>query len=353
MKGMILAAGFGTRFRPITWDLPKPMIPLCNRPLLGWAVRAMVDAGVNEIIVNLHHLPDPIRTYLATVWNGEADFELSMEEEILGTGGALRAVAESLRTESTFVLMNGDTVQIPPFRKMVEMREAFDALSVLLLRTPPAGDVFTDVWLSEGVVNKFGEGGHGESLMFAGAHAISPRLLDLLPDQTFSGLTEDVYIPATRSGDKPYGLVHDDIWFDVGKPSRYMSATEGILTAFDQGKLAPPPGSSVRNGSLSHATSVIEGTIERAVVGERTRVRSGARIDRSIVWNDCEIAPGAHIDRSILAHGVELPSNATVKNATVCLHPDETPPAEEVKSVRYGPFLVGAVDDEQETVFEV
>ena len=88
MKGFILAAGFGTRLRPITYTLPKPMVPLCNRPLIGWAVESFLYASVHELIVNLHHLPEPLQEFLRAEYAGRADFHFSIEEEILGTGGA-------------------------------------------------------------------------------------------------------------------------------------------------------------------------------------------------------------------------------------------------------------------------
>lgn len=354
MKGMILAAGFGTRFRPITWGLPKPMIPVCNRPLIGWAVRAMVDGGATELIVNLHHIPRPIRDYLSSSWNGEADFEFSMEQEILGTGGALRQVRPHLESERTFLLMNGDTIQRPPFEALVRARESSDALAALLLRHPPAGEDFTAVWVEDGIVNQFGPDGRGESLMFAGAHAMSPRILGLLPDEPFSGLTEDVYIPVTNRviQERLAAVVHDDLWFDVGKPTRYMNATSGLMTAMRDHRVDPPPGSRLAKEGLLHESSEVEGDVRESVVGRRSRVARGALAERSVLWDDCLVEPGATIRDSIVSHGVRIPRDARIRNATLCLA-DDGPHETELEADRVGDWLVRAVDDRSELVVEL
>lgn len=315
MRGMILAAGFGTRFQPVTHALPKPMIPVLNRPLLGWAVEACLASGINELIVNLHHIPEPIRAYLAETYGRRASFELSEEEEILGTGGALRKVRHLLEEE--FVLMNGDTIQWPPFIELLETRRTEDALACLLLRHPPAGDSFTKVWLQEGRITGFGEG-KGDPLMFAGAHALSPEIVDLLPDRDFSGLTEDVYIPATKRGaPRLTGHVRDGLWFDVGKPTRYMEATRGLLTALRDELIEPPSGSELQDGSLSHGSAVIDGSIASSSIGAGTRIEASVEIRDSVLWEDVTVRKGSSVSGSILAHGISLPESSRAQNVLV------------------------------------
>ncbi len=348
MRGMILAAGFGTRFRPVTHTLPKPMIPVLNRPLLGWAVEACLAVDVNELIVNLHHLPDAIRKYLDEEFASRASFELSHEDEILGTGGALRQVRHLLHED--FVLMNGDTIQWPPFHELVETRRKKDALASLLLRHPPEGESFTTVWLDEGLITGFGEG-TGEPLMFAGAHAVSPQLVDLLPDRAFSGLTEDVYMPAVNRGTpKVGGYVRDGLWFDVGTPARYMEATRGLLGAVREGLIEAPAGSVLADGSLHHRSSETEGSTMSSVVGARTRIASGAAVDRSVLWDDVVVGPDSSVSRSIVAHGVTLPRRAQVSNVLIA------PAMEGVDygdlTSRKGDWVIRPVQENEPWVFE-
>ncbi|HEY4641342.1 MAG TPA: sugar phosphate nucleotidyltransferase, partial [Thermoanaerobaculia bacterium] len=137
MKAMILAAGYGTRLRPVTYTMPKPVVPLAGRPLMGWAVEALLAAGISDFVVNLHHLPEPIERYLRDRYARRARFEFSFEPEILGTGGGVRKVRTLLENDSEFFLVNGDTVQFPPYDALRAARR--NALAALTLRHPPEG----------------------------------------------------------------------------------------------------------------------------------------------------------------------------------------------------------------------
>lgn len=301
MKGFILAAGFGTRLRPITYTLPKPMVPLCNRPLIAWAVESFLAAGVRELIVNLHHLPEPLQEFLRAEYAGRADFYFSIEDEILGTGGGIRRVRPQLESEEEFFLVNGDTIQFPPWNALRDARRAKNALAALTLRHPPEGDRFTPVYFDDGLVTGFGNG-TGEPLMFSGSHVISTRIFDHIPDRDFSGIVEHAYQPAMANGERLAGVVDDGLWFDIGKPQRYLSASNALLDAMTRGDIAPPEGSRVIGDSLMHTTAT--GHATHSTVGARSTVEGDVR--ESIIWDDCRIARGVTLERCIIGHGVEL-----------------------------------------------
>jgi len=299
MKGMILAAGFGTRLRPITHTLPKPMVPLCNRPLIAWAVESFLAAEVRELIVNLHHLPEPIQRYLRAAYQGRAEFHFSFEEQILGTGGAIRRVRSLLEKDEAFFVVNGDTVQFPRWNAL---REALgDNIAALTLRHPPENDRFTPVYLDHGHVTGFGTG-QGQPLMFAGSHLISSRILQHLPDQDEFGIVDRVYQPLLASGTETLAGVVDEgeLWFDIGTSQRYQSASTALLDAIVSGRLAAPEGSRVEGQSLLHTTS--RGAAEHSIIGARSTIHGEVR--DCIVWDDCVI--DGTIERCIVAHGVHV-----------------------------------------------
>ena len=171
MKAMILAAGYGTRLRPLTFSVPKPMVPICNRPLIGYAVEQFVAIGVDELVVNLHHLPDVLKRYLIDEYGDRLTLHFSYEPEILGTGGGLRRARPLLHGEDDFFVVNGDTIQFPPFEKLREAQTEKNALATLTLRHPPQRDRFTAVWLKDGAITGFARSGVGEPLMFSGRSA--------------------------------------------------------------------------------------------------------------------------------------------------------------------------------------
>ena len=295
MKGMILAAGYGTRLRPITNTIPKPMVPLCNRPLIAWAIESYHSAGVRDLIVNVHHLPEILTRYLRESFDR---VEISHEEDILGTGGAIRRVRPLLEGEEAFFLVNGDTVQLPRWNAL---REALGgSIAALTLRHPPENDRFTPVYFENGRVTGFGKGS-GEALMFAGSHLISTRIFESLPDQDEFGIVDRVYQPLLDSGRETIsGIVDDGLWFDIGTPQRYLSASHALREAMMRGELAPPPGSHMDGDSLVHETAT--GRSERSIVGARSTIRGEVR--DSIVWDDCVIE--GTVERCIVAHGVRV-----------------------------------------------
>ncbi len=295
MKGMILAAGYGTRLRPITETIPKPMVPLCNRPLIAWAIESYHAAGVRDLIVNVHHLPEILTRYLREQFDR---IEISHEEEILGTGGAIRRVRPLLQHDDAFYLVNGDTVQFPRWNAL---RESLgDSIAALTLRHPPENDRFTPVYFENNRVTGFGKG-HGEALMFAGSHLISTRIFEFLPDEETFGIVDRVYQPLLDSGrEKIAGIVDDGLWFDIGTPQRYLSASHALREAMMRGELATPPGSHIDGDSLVHETAT--GRATRSVIGARSTIRGEVR--DSIVWDDCVI--DGTIERCIVAHGVRV-----------------------------------------------
>lgn len=317
MKGMVLAAGYGTRFRPVTFDVPKPLIPLANKPLIDYAIESLLRAGVRDLVVNLHHLPEKLEQRVRATFGERCTLHFSFEPEILGTGGGVRKVADILRGDEPFLLVNGDTVQFPPFDELERCRRESGAVAALLLRHPPQNDRFTRVHFDGRFVTGFGEGS-GESLMFSGSHAISRAMFDWLPDRDFSGITEDVYIPITRSGTACLaGVVYDGPWFDIGTPLRFLSASREMIALMRAGSIETTAGSDLAGDSLVANEASVEGEVRNTTVGSGCGVGRGARLESSVVWDGASIGEGAAVRDSIISFGVKLPNGAEVANALV------------------------------------
>jgi len=312
MRAMILAAGYGTRMRPITYTLPKPLVPVCNRPLIDWAVETFLRAGVRDLIVNLHHLPEAIEQHLLATY--DVDFHFSYEAEILGTGGGVKRVQPLLETEEDFVVVNGDTIQFPDYAALQRARRERDALAAMLLRHPPRGDRFTPVWNDNGEITGFGEG-RGEALIFSGAYCVSARVFRYLPEGV-SGMVEHVYSPLLRDGTERIAAVVDDnpLWFDTGTPRRLIEASAKLLDATVRGVVDVAKGSRIDGDSIVALSA--RGSAVRSTVGERSVIEGDVR--DSAVWDDCHIASGVELDRCIVAHGVELKSRGRYRDVLIC-----------------------------------
>jgi mannose-1-phosphate guanylyltransferase len=336
MKAMILAAGYGTRLRPLTYTLPKPIMPLCGRPLIAWAIESLLGAGIRDFIVNLHHLPELIERYLRERYAAEGRFEVSYEPEILGTGGGVRKVQRLLERDPEFLLVNGDTVQFPPCDALRAARNKQDALAALTLRHSPREDRFTPVYFDDGLVTGFGEG-TGHVVMFSGTHLISKRLFDYLPDKAFSGIVDEVYQPLIDTGrERIAGVFDDGLWFDIGTPQRYVDASRTLLDLTVRGQLAPASGTHVAGDSLIDNTAIVNGTMTGSIAGRRSVVEGTLR--NSVVWDDCRIAPGVSLDSCVVAHGVEIAAPADLRNVLIC-RDDEAIPREGEHRFEHGLVL--------------
>ena len=323
MKAMILAAGYGTRLRPLTYAKPKPMVPICNRPLLGYAVERFLAMGIEEIVVNLHHLPEIIKTYLEKEYGDKCRFHFSFEKEILGTGGGVRKVRAVLEKEEDFFLVNGDTIQFPPYEKLQAARREQKALATLTLRHPPRGDRFTAVWLDEGKITGFGHG-VGEPLMFSGSHLISSRIFSYLPEKEFSGIVDEVYMPVIENRKEIIGGVVDDgPWFDIGTPQRYVSAAAAVLDMTLGGSMPVVSGSKITGDSIVDQTATIHGTVARSSIGARSFIRGEVR--NSTIGRDCRVGGSAHLESCILGDGVEINRPLELRSAVICRDDEQTP----------------------------
>lgn len=325
MKAMILAAGYGTRLRPLTYTRPKPMVTICNRPLIGYAIESFISIGVTEIIINLHHFPQAIERFALDTYGAQCRFHFSHEPEILGTGGGVRKVKPLLENEKEFYLVNGDTVQIPPYEALQGARRSIDALAALTLRHSPVGDRFTPVWFENGLITGFGKG-RGEALVFSGSHLISSRIFSYLPSKEFSGIVDEVYIPVITQGkEKIAAVVDESPWYDIGTPDRYISAHRGVLELTVAGKMPLMPGSRVFRGSVIDHGATIHGKVARSSVGARTYLSREADLRDSIVGFDCRISGDVELDSCIVDDGVEIMRPLELRKAVICRENDWIP----------------------------
>lgn len=308
-SAIILAAGLGTRLRPLSSELPKPLFPLCNLPLLGLLLRQLEAGGCRRVAINLHYRAEQITAFLAANPPAGLEVHLSYEPEILGTGGVYRQLASFIGPEPALVL-NGDIVTD---LNLATLWEDFDpnAISTMILHDHPR---FNRVWVDhQGYVTGFGPSPAppvGTQLAFTGIQIITPRLLDWLPARGYGDIIE-VYRRAIAAGDPPAARCRTGFfWQDIGTPADYLDLHLRLL----QGALPqlaaflPPltdpllgPGVEVEPG-VTWGGGVCLGPqvrIGRGVALARTVVWAGAVIDAGVELTDCLVARGVRVRRSV------------------------------------------------------
>jgi NDP-sugar pyrophosphorylase family protein len=229
---MILAAGLGTRLRPLTSTIPKPLLPVGGTPLIVWNLLLLRRAGITEVIVNLHHLGELIEKELGDGSRYGVRLRYSREPVLLGTGGGIKQAGWFLRNGS-FLVLNGDTLlELDVLALIEDHRRATSAmngaLATLVVRTDPEVTKWGVVEVSgDRVVRINGRGNHTpgptEARMFAGVHVIESSVLDRLPAGRPCSII-DTYVDALAAGQVIRAFPFEGYWSDVGTVERYDAA---------------------------------------------------------------------------------------------------------------------------------
>jgi NDP-sugar pyrophosphorylase family protein len=223
MKAMVLAAGLGTRLRPLTNSRPKALVEVGRRTLLEITLERLRLFGIHEVIVNVHHFADMMVDYLSSKRNFGMRIEISREELLLDTGGGLKKAAWFFEGDTEpFVLHNVDVISSIDLHRMVRYHVESQALTTLAVHNRPTSRplVFDKAHQLQG---------RGPGLAFSGIHVISPRLLPLMTeDGVFSII--DSYLRLASQGEKILGFPADEYyWRDLGKPEDLKQATQDLL----------------------------------------------------------------------------------------------------------------------------
>jgi mannose-1-phosphate guanylyltransferase len=310
MKAAVLAAGLGTRLRPLTDLCPKPLLPVLNRPLLGVVLAQLEAAGAFQVAVNTHHLADQVHDFLkAQPWS----FLLSVshETEILGTGGGLRQLGEILR-EGPFLAINADILTDLDLAEVYRgHREG--AVSTLVLHDCAP---YNNVWVKDGAVVSVGApppGGDAaaQPLAYTGVQVVDSKMMHYLPPAGEPGDLVRAWREAIAAGERLASLtVRGHFWQDLGTPANYLAAHRRLLAGasprlgrYFPGLTDPLIGPGARIGAGAH----FDGGV---CLGSDVAVGEGASLRNTVIWDRAAIAPGVELADCIVAAGVQVKDSA-------------------------------------------
>jgi len=297
MKAMILAAGFGTRLRPLTEVKPKALMPVANKPILARNIEYLISHGIKEIIVNAHHHHQQIVGYLR---EGSSiiglNIEVKVEQEILGTGGGVKN-AEDFWDKDSFLVINSDILTDINLAPVYQLHQTSGALVTLVLHDcEPYNQVqINEQWDITDIakVNMPGR------FAFTGIHVINPEVLSHIPPGVFSDIIE-CYRRLIRMGKPVWAcLVQGHYWRDIGSIHSYLEANRELAS----NSFVIGPGCSV-DSSVK--------LMDWGVIGENCRLGKNAALHRSVLWDgvtvnegtkvvDCVVTSGRVVDRDL--HG--------------------------------------------------
>jgi NDP-sugar pyrophosphorylase family protein len=300
LRAVVLAAGLGTRLRPLTETEPKPALPVAGVPVAGRTLALLARAGCEAAAVNLHHLGDRVRAVLGEAVAG-MPLVYSEEQEVQGTLGALWPLRDFCAAADALLVINGDSLCRWPLARLLRKHRRGGAAATLLLssKADPAefgggvgvgrqGDIVTFGGTPEAAVER--------RRVFAGAHVIEPRRLKGLAEGP-AGFVDEFYEPLLETGARIASVETRRRWQDLGTPERYRRAVlDHLFGRRPWRRRWAGPGARVELGvRLSRAAVEGGAVVARGARLRRTLVLPGARVGRDAVLRGCLVGFGAQV----------------------------------------------------------
>lgn len=341
VQAVIMAGGEGVRLRPLTSNLPKPMAPVANRPIMHHIVSLLREQGFTDTYATLFYLADEVESY----FRDGADFEISLDYMVadmeVGTAGSVRRLAD--RLTGTFIVVSGDGLHDFDLRAAVDFhrRKGSKATIVLTRVAEPLeyGVVVTD---EEGRIQRFLEkpswGEVFSDTVNTGIYVLETDVFTKIPTGRSFDFSKDLFPELLAEGWPMYGYVAEGYWTDIGSLEQYRQANHDWLERRVRRYLVPgeQPDPQVEiwlgNGAsihpratleppavIGHDVVVGEGAVITggSVVGDNCVIEPGATIERSVVWNNAYIGRGARISGATIGNDVIVKTNAVVNEGAV------------------------------------
>lgn len=322
MQAVILVGGEGTRLRPLTYAVPKPMAPLLGRPFIGWIIERLRAAGVDEVILSCCYMPEAIEAFFGDGSKHGVKLHYVFEEEPLGTAGAVKNAVH--KVTGSFYVCNGDILTAVDLRALHAHHVRNKAIATIHTRKvdDPSqfGVVETD---SNGRVRRFVEKpkpGETEATdINAGTYLLEPEALDSIPSHKKVSIERETFPKLIQETQRVFAVSTNDYWIDVGRPETYVQAHRDIL----DGKFERPIGQRVgeniwsADGLAKSSGAVLSGP---SYFGAQVHVESGARVGPyAVLYDGCRVAADATVASSILWPSCYVGARAIVRDAILGL----------------------------------
>ena len=289
MKAMIMAAGFGTRLRPLTDNFPKALVPVLNRPVLERNIEYLCSYGIKDIIINAHYHRDRIQKFVSSCKIPGVKLTVSLEEEILGTGGGIANCREFLKND-TFIVINSDILTDINLDTAVNTHKKSGNIATLVLHDYTR---FNQIDITpDNKVKAIHKDTAPGRLAFTGIHVLEPEIFNYLPGEGFADIITACYNPLIES-DKSINAFKpiNHYWYDIGTIESYTKANKDFLRFEDT--------QFIKGENTRIDSSVV--LKNWAVIGNNVTIEKDTVIDSSIVWDNVIIKAGVKIKNSIVS----------------------------------------------------
>ena len=311
MRAVVLVGGFGTRLRPLTLSIPKPMLPVGHRPIVEHLVHELAGAGITEVVLALGFKPEPFLAAFPDGMCAGVRLSYAVEPEPLDTAGAIRFAATWAGIDETFVVVNGDVLTDLDIASLVAFHRSCAAEGTLHLTPVDDPSAYGVVDISpQGRVLRFVEkpppGTAPSNQVNAGTYVLEPSVLDRIPHGRRVSIERETF-PAMVADGTLYAMATADYWVDIGRPGPYLQANLDMLdgvrrvarcAGVHEGAVVAPGADVVHSIVSAGATVADRAVVTDSVVLPGALVGSGAQVSGSIVMGP--VAPGAVLSDAVV-----------------------------------------------------
>jgi NDP-sugar pyrophosphorylase family protein len=321
VKAIVLVGGEGTRLRPLTFDTPKPLLPIANRAFLDRQLEWLVAHGIDEVVLSLGYLPDAFEAHFAE-HPAPIKVSFAVEDDPLGTAGAIRFAAAGI--DERVVVCNGDVLTTLDVSALVRFHEARGAEATIALTevddpssfgvvpTRPDGEVVA-------FVEKPTLGKAPTHWVNAGTYVLEPSVFERIPPRLTVSVERETFPRMLAERGHLYALQSDAYWIDIGSPEQYVRAHLEVLG----GAMGPVPTAPAREllpgvwaqGHVELAPDAV--VVAPAVLGDGVVVDAGARIQASTLGDGVRVGTDARVIRSVLHRGAVIGASAEITDSVV------------------------------------
>lgn len=324
MKAVIMAGGFGTRLHPLSINLPKPMVPLCNRPIMLHIVDLLKKHGITELVMLLYFQPETIKKFFGDGSEYGVNITYVTPLEDLGTAGAVKAAARHL--DERFMIISGDLLTDFDLTAALKFHEAKQAKATLTLTSVPDPLQFGVVITNKtGEITKFLEkpdwGEVFSDTINTGIYILEPEVLDMIPEGENRDWSKDIFPQMLKQKDRLFGCTLKGYWQDIGNTDAYHDTCKEIMThkveiEIDENRIDKKE--QIYLGSETSLNEESRANLEGMVVlGDNTRLVGLPKLKNCLVGRNCTIEDGAELEDTILWDNVYIKANARLKGVVL------------------------------------
>lgn len=323
MRAMVLAAGEGKRLQPLTYDFPKPLVPVANRPVMEHILLWLARHDIREVVINTHYLAEQIEDYFGDGSRYGMDIYFSREDKLWGTAGSVARVKSYFK--DTFLVIGGDDLSDVDLTQLVEQHKESGALASIGLKevedTSQFGVVVAD---DNGAIFRFQEKPKPEEALsnFAntGIYLFEPDIFRYMPEGEVYDFGHQLFPLLLEKREKFFGFPVEGFWCDVGSLKEYKESHWAILDG--ECKIEIPgrqisPGVWVEDGARIHPDSKV---FAPCIIGSGAMIEPGAKLaGHVVVGRNARVSKGAALDHAIVWDNAVVKENITLRDAVICV----------------------------------